>query len=874
MDPLLEAALRRKELEDLLKEDPAARTRRQFRQYLEDTNTGPGYFGEPRASRRRREGARHAIFRQYDLAERYAKQAETSGVLDLLTLHPALKTGQALRAGSFGNAAVNALAFTSQFGDDPVSRLVGEVAAFTPNLSGLGKMSKAARSAEFQKRLGQDYLVGGTVGAGLTLGGMAPQRETDENTAAFPVFGGVGTLGNLRRVAQRAAAKGKDLPQFDFEGKIAPRRQQELEQRMRAWIPKLSGKDPEGTTKKLDAWVKNNPFWGKYPLEKGPLLDLMPAELRQPFYQSLKEMGYGGTRMGERTALGSRGEKLGGRARNENFSEIPSFANRKWEDILKFEQGGGLPAGWAAANPGRQPSWIARPGEKLAPGQRNILDEYVKTAGGGGTAAALGAGIAGGMAGLGDESSEDDLAAVPGAKKFLRRLAMAQNPRFLEPLSNEKVAGAVKFNKSPQKDPLVWGAQRFENLADILPGRQQRRGMYYTLAEPRPTGQTWEPRGMYQHSFADLLKPGSEGGSRGVLGDVIVRNPLLLPGNSFYGTDAPRIIGGDPNKIRNYMRKGVASDIRGANSWEDLNKALPKKYRLNNTDIRNFKNDPNRPYSFNDTVGDLLISKFLKNEGYDAGIPRGVRKSISKFGPANVHQSEVVFPSESRWDLRPQFQPNWRTLETWARGEKALPPEVELSLLKRGIKPVESKAPAGGSKLEAFAKQMGVEVPQKPKKKFASIDDEILDTMGFNVDPDFAMLQQVETGAKPKMTKADRIAKWGNPGFKDPETGKVLFYLEDFFKYRLPDNSAVGKKISGNKLMQDYSSPVFQDLNNFGSFGGPKFYATFTDPTTVLALAKKGAKPLSGTYIPKKSEITKEQLDELKKFFKVLSFDD
>ena len=75
-------------------------------------------------------------------------------------------------------------------------------------------------------------------------------------------------------------------------------------------------------------------------------------------------------------------------------------------------------------------------------------------------------------------------------------------------------------------------------------------------------------------------------------------------------------------------------------------------------------------------------------------------------------------------------------------------------------------------------------------------------------------------------------------------------------------------------ILQDYSSPVSQkvDDNNVGK-GGPIFYGTFTDPTTALELAKKGAKPLTGNYTPKKSEITEEQINELKKFFNVIPVD-
>lgn len=277
-----------------------------------------------------REQARNSAKRRFDVesflartgAEREAKLGESTGLGDLLTFLPAASAAKALRAREFLPAGVNALAFTSQFDDSKLGRTVGDL------------------------------------------------------TAAFPVFG-VGATGRLRQAGERMAKTGKDLPLFSYEGKIAPARQRELETRMRNWIPKLSSKDPGKAMAELDEFVSRNPFWGKYPLEKGPLLDYLPSSLRPAFYQSLKEQGYGGIKMGSRDLGALRPDFRPGK------ETIKPFSSRSWEDILKYEQGGGVPSGWAAANEGRSAPWFTRPGESTPAGQRNFLEDRALGAGAG-----------------------------------------------------------------------------------------------------------------------------------------------------------------------------------------------------------------------------------------------------------------------------------------------------------------------------------------------------------------------------------------------------------------------------------------------------------------------------------------------------------
>lgn len=489
-------------------------------------------------------------------AERKAKLAETTGALDLLTLHPGLKAAQALRAKSFIPAGANALAFASQFGDDMLSRALGDASVALPLLAGARGLSSQARAVR-----GLEELAANT---GMTsVGNFAARRMgmdvggpgTDEK-AAIPVYEGVTTTGKLRQMAKRAAEKGKDLPQFSWEGKIAPARQRKLEKDMRAWIPMLGSKDPEGQLKLLDDWVKNNPFWGKYPLEKGPLLDLMPVKLRPAMNFALMNSGYGGINTGARTALGSRGEKLGTRARNEKFSEIKPFSARKFEEFMPYYMSGNLPAGWAAANPGRQPSWIARPGEELAPGQRNFLDAFAKSAGSGGAAGALGAGILGGMSFGGDDQSEDDQAAVPGWKKALRapyrkQMDEALSRRKRIELIPEKLYPLMEpdFNKVPVADP--WVQSLFKH-----------RGGYY--AHPK--------RGNYELLFEGWPKAG-----------LSIQRPTKY---SWLGeSDAKKL------KIDAYQRQNIPSIMKYVKASEDRQKILQefdKKHKIYRESMANF----------------------------------------------------------------------------------------------------------------------------------------------------------------------------------------------------------------------------------------------------------------------------------------------
>ena len=1014
-------------------------------------------------------GERFRKFREEDLATRYAKRGETSGLLDLLTFFPAGRAASALKAGERLPAALAGTEFLSQFSDDPLSRLVGETLALAPTTRGLSKLAAGTRGAEYTKRLGQDWLGGTVGGAAGTLAGlnMRPEGRDGENLAAYPVYS-VGSLRRLAAVADRVAKTGKDFPMFTAEGKMSPARQKELFRRMEEWIPNTSTKKPEAVLQDLRDWIAATKGAGKKPVEKRIILDRMPASLSEAFQQSLKEMGYGGMDRGPRSKapmdkFGTRvtkGQNLaaleaegkytsGGRM---NPTQVATEGPKTWEELKPREQAG-------FTHQDKPVTWVTRPGEVLEPGKKPFRRDLFKTAAGagllgaalagqdtgsedsqaglvlnrrnlaelrrrfeanlkelnkqrpgfeqtnrgeafikakypkiysnlvsnrpvvvepdfdgysggydpisqttymsaipdrnipakdrlaankvsaeiiahegmhaadfrrilsdlqtpggkrillsdftpdnretdymkaayrnlpgisrqnkediglfpntrgkysaGGTyeeyaaqpieqrafgagnrgaeslqkflemlennkAAAAGASsaLAAGMFTNPESSSEDSQAAVPGWKKLQRAVALARSGRLADPIPYDRVPGSVKGLDDALK------VQRAENLADVTPSPLQRRGLYYTLAEPpRYNFQMERPSSAYQNSYSSLTNPGSEGGSRGVLGAIQPRNPLLLNTTSFYGYEAPDILG----KGRKVSR---------ANSWEELNKALPKKYRLNNTDIRNFKSDPNRDYKWNDTIGDLVLSKYMKKEGFDAGIPRAMRERLVKNKPA--YQREVVFPSESRWDRAPQFTSNWKTLADYAAAGPELTPTDQLKMLKRGVQPgapTQSTAAAtGASKVNQFANALGVSIPQKP------------------IAPDISALAK-----KPKMTKAERIAKWGNPGIKMPYGSVYFTDPEDFLNYRLPNSSYMAAKYPSGWAV-DPNSPLTQSFSLYAGTGsgGPKI-APGTPSKVALDLAKKGAKPYSLAYSAEEGA-PKDIIEELKKYFEV-----
>jgi len=322
-----------------------------------------------------------------------------------------LKTaGKSLINKELGKAALNATAFTGGYSGEELGSAPGDAAAALQMFSGMPKAG-LERAFEFLRRSNADQV--GSAAMALASRGAAERRNgVTEEEAAFPVFGS--KTGRLSRAAQQMKKKGKDLPQFSAEGQIAPARQRELETQMREMIPLMGAKDPAKVAADLDAWVKSNPFWGKYPLQKEPLLDLMPASLRAPLYQSLKNMGYGGVKMGSREFGSRRPDYRPGK------ETITPGADRKWEDILKYEQGGGIPAGWAERNPGKKPQRVFRPGESPEPGEIPFGGDLFKTTAGAGLLGAA-------LAGQGTESDDSQAGLVLSRRNLgeLRRQYLA-----------------------------------------------------------------------------------------------------------------------------------------------------------------------------------------------------------------------------------------------------------------------------------------------------------------------------------------------------------------------------------------------------------------------------------------------------------------
>ena len=131
-------------------------------------------------------------------------------------------------------------------------------------------------------------------------------------------------------------------------------------------------------------------------------------------------------------------------------------------------------------------------------------------------------------------------------------------------------------------------------------------------------------------------------------------------------------------------KSAVGQKLKWASSLEELNKNLPKKYRLNNTDWRNFTGGQEKPWKrSSDTIGDLLLSKYAKKEGYDAVVSKSFQKTMSaKDYPYGV--SEVMIPSESRHDLSPNWQSNLANFLHQAKTRPNANPELELLMARRG----------------------------------------------------------------------------------------------------------------------------------------------------------------------------------------------
>lgn len=257
-------------------------------------------------------------------AERQAKLGETSGLGDLLTFAPTGMAAKGLKSGQLGNAAVNALAFTSQFDD---SKLGGDV---------------------------QDAL------------------------AMFPVFGFGSTkgLGRAQERLSRLAERGvqAELPILTAEGKMAPGRFKQFEKRLRGYIDQSGSKDSAKQKAELEEWLKT--INTQKPIDKSVIFDRMPASLRPGLYQAAKEQGYGGIDLGRRSV--SPMDKYGNRVtKAQNLAELEKNGQytsggrmnptqeapsgpRRWEEVLKFEQGGGVPKAWEEKFRAKQQQEVAR----------------------------------------------------------------------------------------------------------------------------------------------------------------------------------------------------------------------------------------------------------------------------------------------------------------------------------------------------------------------------------------------------------------------------------------------------------------------------------------------------------------------------------
>ena len=534
-------------------------------------------------------------------AERTAKMGETTGVGDILTLLPGYTGLKALKAGQKGLAALDAAQFLNQFntgktGSDIDNTLAALYLArgTTGSLKNIGKLlSDPELGGRF---LGNAALQGAVMGsAGMAarkLMGEEDGPRKNEETAAFPQFGGVGKIGNLRRAVERLNLKGKDLPMFSYEGLMAPRRQQELEHRMKEWIPNLSAKDPQKQLAQLDEWLApQRKLWGKEPISKGQLLDIMPKELRPAFYQSLKDMGYGGTTTGQREVISQAAQDLSRKSGSRVLGstpgavlrgEMPSNASRKWEDILNFEQTGGRPKGWSENFPGRDPEWIARPGETLKPGQTPF---NWKDAAAGGAAGGLMA-----IAGMPEEGEADQKAGLVLSPKNLPRLAQMARENIAKlnatrPGPSANYAEGLFAAKYPKiYETMTKGGPVFwDPKTDIGNG-------YFSLRKGRVGAGTAFPENFTKQDFHDIpskyFKTLAHEGTHAVdaarfgrVNDIVTKKPLSLADWVEKKDDYLKQRLQDPRYQNPELRKYLTEEGYIQNAKEDA-KALDKMSRV------------------------------------------------------------------------------------------------------------------------------------------------------------------------------------------------------------------------------------------------------------------------------------------------------
>lgn len=172
-------------------------------------------------------------------------------------------------------------------------------------------------------------------------------RDVQDALAIFPVFGGASTKGLVRAQERlrRAQEKGRtaELPFFQTEGKMAPRRLKTLRNGMERWIEIQDPQKTAGLKSLLDEWYEHNQL-GRFPVDKKDVIGSLPSKLTTAFHQTLKESGYRGIDFGEGVQKYS--PKSSGYRRGVQEKDTAKHLGAKtWEELKPFEQSGGMPKG-------------------------------------------------------------------------------------------------------------------------------------------------------------------------------------------------------------------------------------------------------------------------------------------------------------------------------------------------------------------------------------------------------------------------------------------------------------------------------------------------------------------------------------------------
>ena len=257
------------------------------------------------------------------------------------------------------------------------------------------------------------------------------------------------------------------------------------------------------------------------------------------------------------------------------------------------------------------------------------------------------------------------MSAVPTLKKFQRQLQIASNPRALEYMASvPKAATSNLVEKGAEPSKFI----RYHNYGPMMNPAERRGGSYVQSYPGREGAKPWSKQDNaynYKTSGANT----AEGGAYPVSGTAEPKNTLGLGSHTYHGSDAEKSIGAS-GRVTWYSARGdehytdlpSGKDNFTTESFrydtKSVNKKLPAKMRLNNTDFRKIgtSNDGPEIGFSDDAVGDYLLNKYAQANGYDSY----AAKTIGDKG------RELVLTTPRKRDMRPpNYTLDWDTIQRY-----------------------------------------------------------------------------------------------------------------------------------------------------------------------------------------------------------------